>query len=87
LTEGLLRVSDATAVLLGFLAAAQYPRVNVDSQYWLAAAITIVVLFTIGEFTALYRNWRGVGTYREIATAVLTLFYSFGILLAIGFLT
>ena len=87
LTDGLLRVSDAAAVLLGFLAAAQYPRVNVNTQYWLAAAITILVLFTIGEFTALYRNWRGVATYREIATAVLTLVYSFGILLAAGFLT
>ena len=87
LTDSLLRIADAAAVLLGFLAAAQYPRTNVNTQYWLAATITILVLFTIGEFTALYRNWRGVATYREIATAVLTLLYSFGILLAVGFLT
>ncbi len=87
LTDAMLRITDAASILLGFLAATQYPRVYVDPLYWLAAAITILVMFTVGEFTALYRNWRGVGTYREIATATLTLFYSVGILLAVGFLT
>jgi len=85
--DGLLRISDAVSVLVGFFAAAQHPHMDVDVSYWFAAAVTIVVLMLIGEFTALYGVWRGAATYREVGRAQATWLYSVGILLAAGFLT
>ena len=85
--DSLLRVSDAICVLIGFAAVAQYPRASVDTHFWFAAAVTVIVLSILGEFSGLYRNWRGVALHREVAAALLTWLYSLGVLLAVGFLT
>lgn len=87
LVDSLMRVSDATCVAVGFWAGALHPKTVVDASYFLAAAVTVIVVFLIGELIGLYRSWRGVATFREIAAAEFTWVYSVAALLAIGFLT
>ena len=87
LADGLVRVSDAGCIGLGFWAASLYPNTIVDPSYLLAAAVAIIILFLIGEFVGLYQSWRGVSTYREIAAALLAWGYSVAALMAIGLLT
>ena len=86
--DTLFRVSDALCIVVGFWFAADvFPRVNVDGSLFLATAITCLVFLLVGELTGLYRGWRGVATYREVAAACLNWLYSLGVLLAVGFLT
>ena len=85
--DSLIRVSDVACILAGFMAVAQYPRTEVDAQFWLAATISIIVFLLVGELTGLYSSWRGVATNREIATALLNGGYSLAVLLALGFMT
>ena len=87
LTSSLARFSDGVSVLLGFAAFATAPGVPINSQFFLAAAIAVILQFLFGELTGLYQSWRGVSLHREIGTATLTWCYSWGVLLAIGFLT
>lgn len=87
LVDALLRASDAGCVGLGFWAATLHPHTRVDTSYLLAMTVTIIAVFLVGEVIGLYRSWRGVATYREIAAAELTWVYSVAGLLPIGFLT
>ena len=87
LADALVRVSDAGCIAFGFWAASRTPKTVVDPSYFLAASIAIIVLFLIGEFVGLYRSWRGVATYREIAAALFAWGYSVAALMAIGLLT
>ncbi len=86
--DTLFRVSDTLSIVAGFAVAAKvYPQIYVDDNYFLAAATTCLVFLLVGELTGLYRGWRGVATYREVASACLNWMYSLAVLLAIGFLT
>ena len=64
LVEALLRVSDAGCIGLGFTVAASYPKTLVDANYFLAATVTIITVFLVGEIVGLYRSWRGVAMFR-----------------------
>ncbi|MEO8494767.1 MAG: undecaprenyl-phosphate glucose phosphotransferase [Planctomycetota bacterium] len=85
--DTLLRASDAACIGLGFAAAASYPKTVIDASYLLAATVTIITVFLVGEIIGLYRSWRGVATFREIAAAELTWVYSGVALLVVGFFT
>ncbi|MDA1056194.1 MAG: undecaprenyl-phosphate glucose phosphotransferase [Planctomycetota bacterium] len=87
LVDALLRASDAACIGLGFTVAAMYPKTRVDTNYFLAVTITIITVFLIGEIVGLYRSWRGVAIYREIAAAELTWVYSGAALLVVAFFT
>ncbi len=87
LIDALLRASDAGCIGLGFAVAAMYPKTLVDANYFLAAAVTVITVFLIGEIVGLYRSWRGVAIYREIAAVELTWVYSTAALLVAAFLT
>jgi putative colanic acid biosynthesis UDP-glucose lipid carrier transferase len=64
-----------------------YPKMPVDTNYILAATITIITVSLIGEVVGLYHSWRGVAIHREIVTAELTWAYSTAALLVVAFLT
>ena len=87
LVDALLRASDTACIGLGFAVAAMYPKMPVDVNYILAATVTIITVFLIGEIVGLYRSWRGVAIHREIAAAELTWVYSTAALLVVAFFT
>jgi undecaprenyl-phosphate glucose phosphotransferase len=87
LVDALLRASDAACIGIGFAVAAMYPKTLINTNYYLAATITIITVFLVGEILGLYRSWRGVAVYREIFAAELTWVYSGAALLVVAFLT
>lgn len=87
LVDALVRASDAGCIAFAFWIGSLFSSTLVDPSYFLAAAVTVIVVFLIGELVGLYRSWRGVATYREIAAAEFAWGYSVAALLAIAFLT
>ncbi len=86
-TEAILRVSDASCILVGFVAAASDAGAYNGSGYYLGAATGIVFLSFFGEVTGLYRSWRGIALYRELAASMLTWGYALVALVSTGYLT
>ena len=85
--NSLLRVVDAFCICVGFTTALLHPTVHLEREFVLANALAIIALYFVGELTGLYRSWRGVSLYRELAAAEITWGYSLVALLAVGFFT
>ncbi|RCS41468.1 undecaprenyl-phosphate glucose phosphotransferase [Bremerella cremea] len=78
--DGLYRVIDAVAIILGMVLAVLGAGEQPESDHRLAVAAVLAIYYVVAEFTGVYRNWRGVSTQREIACGVLTWTISLGIL-------
>jgi putative colanic acid biosynthesis UDP-glucose lipid carrier transferase len=85
--HSLLRVVDAVSIVIGFAAALVHPDVHLEREFVLATALAIIAVYFVGELTGLYRSWRGVSLYRELAAAEITWGYSLAALLTVGFVT
>lgn len=70
--DGLYRVIDAVAIILGMVLAVMGAGEQPESDHRLAVAVVLAIYYIVAEFTGVYRSWRGVSTEREIACGALT---------------
>lgn len=70
--DGLYRVTDAVAIILGMVLAVWGAGETTQPDHRLAVAAVLAIYFVIAEFTGVYRNWRGVSTEREVFCGALT---------------
>ncbi|PQO41281.1 undecaprenyl-phosphate glucose phosphotransferase [Blastopirellula marina] len=72
LLDGLYRVADAAAIIVGMILAVMgaggFPTVD----HHMAVAAALAIFYVVAEFTGVYRNWRGVSTEREIWCGAMT---------------
>ncbi len=70
--DGLYRVIDAVAIIMGMVLAVWGAGAQPESDHRLAVAAVLAIYYVVAEFTGVYRSWRGVSTEREIACGALT---------------
>ncbi|PQO30013.1 undecaprenyl-phosphate glucose phosphotransferase [Blastopirellula marina] len=70
--DGLYRVIDAVAIILGMVLAVMGAGEQPEADHRLAVAAVLAIYYIVAEFTGVYRSWRGVSTEREVACGALT---------------
>ncbi|QDU74317.1 UDP-glucose:undecaprenyl-phosphate glucose-1-phosphate transferase [Bremerella volcania] len=84
LLDGLYRVADAAAIIVGMILAVMGAGETPASDHQLAVAAALAIFYVVAEFTGVYRNWRGVSTEREIWCGAMTWAVSLAVLVLIS---
>lgn len=82
--DGLYRVADAAAIIIGMILAVMSAGETPVSDHQLAVAAALAIFYVIAEFTGVYRNWRGVSTEREIWCGAMTWAISLALLVLLA---
>ncbi len=85
--DAVFRAMDAACIFLALRVSIHtWPGMD-DELFWLIGAVATVLFNVIGAFGGMYRNWRGAFVDREIMCGLISWFFAFATLLAIGYTT
>ncbi|MBI1247551.1 undecaprenyl-phosphate glucose phosphotransferase [bacterium] len=84
LLDGLYRLTDAGAILLGLVLAVMTAGEQLSGDHRLVGLAALAIFYVVAEFTGVYRNWRGVSTEREVRCGALTWAISLALLVVVS---